>query len=156
MTIGEAIAFARKQNNISQEELANKLNVSRQSVSLWETNQTYPTLDKLQQLCEVLKVSANFLLGKEELKDVKIINQKLINDEKKKNNYAKVGFSFGIISLIFWLIPINFMFSFVGIVFSILGIKSKKNHLAIIGLVSSIVFFIAMIIGQTLNSYINI
>ena len=34
MTIGEAIAFARKQNNISQEELANKLNVSRQSVSL--------------------------------------------------------------------------------------------------------------------------
>lgn len=88
MTIGEAIAFARKQNNISQEELANKLNVSRQSVSLWETNQTYPTLDKLQQLCEVLKVSANFLLGKEELKDVKIINQKLINDEKKKNNYA--------------------------------------------------------------------
>lgn len=126
MTIGEAIAFARKQNNISQEELANKLNVSRQSVSLWETNQTYPTLDKLQQLCEVLKVSANFLLGKEELKDVKIINQKLINDEKKRNNYAKVGFSFGIISLIFWLIPINFMFSFVGIVFSILGIKSKK------------------------------
>lgn len=156
MAIGEAIAFARKQNNISQEELANKLNVSRQSVSLWETNQTYPTLDKLQQLCEVLKVSANFLLGKEELKDVKIINQKLINDEKKKNNYAKVGFSFGIISLIFWLIPINFMFSFVGIVFSILGIKSKKNHLAIIGLVLSIVFFIAMIIGQTLNSYINI
>ena len=156
MTIGEAIAFARKQNNISQEELANKLNVSRQSVSLWETNQTYPTLDKLQQLCEVLKVSANFLLGKEEFKDVKIINQKLINDEKKKNNYAKVGFSFGIISLIFWLIPINFMFSFVGIVFSILGIKSKKNHLAIIGLVLSIVFFIAMIIGQTLNSYINI
>lgn len=156
MTIGEAIAFARKQNNISQEELANKLNVSRQSVSLWETNQTYPTLDKLQQLCEVLKVSANFLLGKEELKDVKIINQKLINDEKKKNNYAKVGFSFGIISLIFWLIPINFMFSFVGIVFSILGIKSKKNHLAIIGLVLSIVFFITMIIGQTLNSYINI
>lgn len=156
MTIGEAIAFARKQNNISQEELANKLNVSRQSVSLWETNQTYPTLDKLQQLCEVLKVSANFLLGKEELQDVKIINQKLINDEKKKNNYAKVGFSFGIISLIFWLIPINFMFSFVGIVFSILGIKSKKNHLAIIGLVLSIVFFIAMIIGQTLNSYINI
>lgn len=156
MTIGEAIAFARKQNNISQEELANKLNVSRQSVSLWETNQTYPTLDKLQQLCEVLKVSANFLLGKEELQDVKIINQKLINDEKKKNNYAKVGFSFGIISLIFWLIPINFMFSFVGIVFSILGIKSKKNHLAIIGLVLSIVFFIAMIIGQILNSYINI
>ena len=43
----------RKDNNLSQEELALELGVSRQSVSKWESGQTYPEMDKVLQLCKM-------------------------------------------------------------------------------------------------------
>ena len=63
MTLGQNIALARKKKGISQEELSNQLNVSRQSVSLWETNQTVPTIEKLKELSILLDVGVDHLLG---------------------------------------------------------------------------------------------
>ena len=45
--IGEKLSKLRKENGISQEELAEKVNVSRQSVSKWEMNQALPQIDKI-------------------------------------------------------------------------------------------------------------
>ena len=64
MELGKNIATARKQKNMSQEELANRLDVSRQSISLWETDQTTPTLDKLEAMCSLLDVSMDMLMGR--------------------------------------------------------------------------------------------
>ena len=47
MEISEKVLQLRKANNLTQEELAEKLNVSRQSVSKWESGQTIPELEKL-------------------------------------------------------------------------------------------------------------
>ena len=62
MTIGEKIAKLRTAANISQEQLAEKVEVSRQSVSKWEMNQAMPQIDKVLLLCELFDISADELL----------------------------------------------------------------------------------------------
>lgn len=47
MKFGDKLIRLRKKNGLSQEELAEKLGVSRQSVSKWESNNTYPETDKI-------------------------------------------------------------------------------------------------------------
>ena len=65
MTIGEKIAYLRNTENISQEELAEKMMVSRQSVSKWEMNQAIPQLDKIMVLCDLFGITADDLLREE-------------------------------------------------------------------------------------------
>ena len=50
MTVGEKIQFYRKRNGLSQEELGQKMFVSRQTISLWEMDKTLPTIDNLLRL----------------------------------------------------------------------------------------------------------
>lgn len=62
MTIGEKITALRAANNMSQGDLAEKLNVSRQSISKWETNTSIPELDKLIQLSDLFHISIDELV----------------------------------------------------------------------------------------------
>lgn len=69
MTLGEKIVNLRMNIGLSQEELAEKVNVSRQSVSKWEMNQALPQIDKVLMLCELFNVSTDaLLLDKNEVK----------------------------------------------------------------------------------------
>lgn len=63
MTVGETIQKYRKKLGMSQEELGQKLLVSRQTISQWEKGQTVPTIDNLMRLREILGVSVDELLG---------------------------------------------------------------------------------------------
>ena len=65
MTIAEKIAHLRIVNNISQERLATLLNVSRQTVSKWESGENLPQIDKVVEICALFKVSADELLNPE-------------------------------------------------------------------------------------------
>lgn len=65
MTLGERILKYRKKAGISQEELADRLNVTRQSISLWETDQTMPSLDSLITLAQIFGISLDELCGVE-------------------------------------------------------------------------------------------
>ncbi len=62
MTIGEKITNLRTAAGISQEQLADKLSVSRQSVSKWEMDQAQPQIDNVLQICELFNVSTDELL----------------------------------------------------------------------------------------------
>ena len=62
MTIGEKITHLRSTSGMSQEILADKLSVSRQSVSKWEMDQALPQIDKVLQICELFNISADELL----------------------------------------------------------------------------------------------
>lgn len=62
MTIGEKIASLRQRAGLSQEVLAEKMDVSRQSVSKWEMDQALPQIDKVLMLCELFNVSSDELL----------------------------------------------------------------------------------------------
>ncbi len=65
MTVGEKIQYYRKKNGFSQEELGQKILVSRQTISLWEMDKTLPTLDNLIRLKEIFGVSIDELLSLE-------------------------------------------------------------------------------------------
>ncbi len=66
MTVGEKIQKYRKELSLSQDELGQKLLVSRQTISLWEKDQTVPTIDNLIRLKEIFGVSVDDILGGEE------------------------------------------------------------------------------------------
>ena len=69
MILGEKIAALRKQNNWSQEDLAEKLQVSRQSVSKWESGASIPDLDRIVKLSALFGVSTDYLL-KDEMEEI--------------------------------------------------------------------------------------
>lgn len=67
MTIGEKISRLRKENNYTQEQLAERMGVSRQSVSKWESNIAYPETEKLIQLSQLFGCTTDYLLKEDEL-----------------------------------------------------------------------------------------
>lgn len=100
MTIGENIQKYRKSVGFSQEELAQKLFVSRQTISLWEKDQTIPTIDNLMRLKKVFGVLVDEILGVENQIDAaKILPNeeyrfKFSEDEVKKiHRNTIIGFS---------------------------------------------------------------
>ena len=68
MILADKIIMLRKKNGWSQEELAEKLNVTRQSVSKWEGAQSVPDLTRILQLAQIFEVSTDYLL-KDELEE---------------------------------------------------------------------------------------
>ena len=77
MKIGEKIANLRIMVGMSQEQLAENLDVSRQSISKWEMDQALPQIDKVLQLCEIFKISTDQLLyDKIEIKQLKATQNK--------------------------------------------------------------------------------
>lgn len=62
MDIGEKLFELRKGKGLSQEEVAEKLNVTRQTVSKWETNQSTPDFDKIMPICELYGITTEELL----------------------------------------------------------------------------------------------
>ncbi len=62
MTLGEKILSLRTARDMSQDDLAEKLEVSRQSVSKWETGQSTPDLDKIIKLADLFGVSVDELV----------------------------------------------------------------------------------------------
>ena len=65
MTVGKKIQKYRKSLGLSQEELGQKLLVSRQTISLWEKDQTVPTIDNLMRLSEIFEISVDEILHSE-------------------------------------------------------------------------------------------
>lgn len=63
MTISEKIILLRKQKGLSQEQLAEQLDVSRQSVYKWETGTSLPDLDKLKKMASYFEISFDLLLN---------------------------------------------------------------------------------------------
>lgn len=62
MKVNEKIYNLRKKHNLSQEELADKLNVSRQTISKWELGESSPDFDKIVPICELFQITTEELL----------------------------------------------------------------------------------------------
>lgn len=83
MLIGERIKQSRKQLEMTQQELATGLNVSRSAISNWEIGRNYPDLDSIVLLSDILDVSLDELLRE----DVKMV--KKVSQEQRKNHIRK-------------------------------------------------------------------
>lgn len=88
MILADKIIELRKKNGWSQEDLAEKLNVSRQSVSKWESAQSIPELDKILQMSKVFGVTTDYLL-KDELGEIEYLTES--TDEPAEPAYRKVS-----------------------------------------------------------------
>ena len=62
MNIADRIQYLRKQKGLSQEELADKIGVSRQAVSKWESKQSTPDLDKIIVMSDLFEVTTDYIL----------------------------------------------------------------------------------------------
>lgn len=62
MSLGERLLDLRKKKGLSQEEIAGLLDVSRQTISKWETDQSTPDFDKIIPICNLYEIDANELL----------------------------------------------------------------------------------------------
>jgi len=71
----ENLKKLRKEKNISQEQLAEKLNISRQAISKWESGKAYPDIDNLILLRDIFNVSLDELIVNEKADKEKSINQ---------------------------------------------------------------------------------
>lgn len=75
MNFKENLKKLRKEKNISQEQLAKKLNISRQAISKWESGKAYPDIDNLILLRNIFNVSLDELIVNEKADKEKSINQ---------------------------------------------------------------------------------
>lgn len=62
MSLGNKLAEARRAKNLTQEQLAEQLNVTRQAVSRWESDAAYPETEKIVRMAQILEVSCDYLL----------------------------------------------------------------------------------------------
>ncbi|MDE6956177.1 MAG: helix-turn-helix domain-containing protein [Oscillospiraceae bacterium] len=62
MSLGNKLADARRAKNLTQEQLAEQLEVTRQAVSRWESGAAWPETDKLVRMAQILEVSCDYLL----------------------------------------------------------------------------------------------
>ncbi len=87
MIFADKLIRLRKKYGWSQEELADKMNVSRQAVSKWEATQNIPDLQKILQLSQLFGVTTDYLL-KDEIED-----EEFIEDENNNTSVRKVTLS---------------------------------------------------------------
>lgn len=81
MTLGEKIRSARKSTGLTQEQLAEKLSVSRQAVTKWEANKGMPDVENLKQLSRLLGVSVDYLLSDGGDIDFSVIKEEINLDD---------------------------------------------------------------------------
>lgn len=91
MNIADRIQFLRKQKGYSQEELADKVGVSRQAVSKWESEQSVPDLEKIIVMSELFEVTTDYLL--KGIEPASVTNKKTI-----KTLYIAFAFVFALIA----------------------------------------------------------
>ncbi len=93
MNIGEKIYKLRNQHNLSQGDMAEKLGVSRQSISKWENNNSTPDLDKIIKLAEIFGISVDDLVKNEEFENTSSPAQLPTRPlpEPAENNFKKIG-----------------------------------------------------------------
>ena len=87
MSLGNQIHELRKKQNLSQEQLAEKVGVARQTISKWELGETAPDIKQAQMLSQIFNVSLNELLGNEAKKSVSITHN---CKEKNRMTWRKI------------------------------------------------------------------
>lgn len=104
MEFSERLLQLRKGMDLTQEQLAEKLNVSRQSISKWESGQAVPELEKIVALSVIFDVTTDSLLKPSEMDELSVKTeilekqqqQMLIREKKQKQMIRCVGYSIGV------------------------------------------------------------
>lgn len=104
MNFSEKLLTLRKAKDLTQEQLAEKLDVSRQSISKWESGQATPELEKIVALSAVFDVTTDYLLKSSEIDDLSVKTEMLekqqqvilVREQKQRQILACVMYSVAI------------------------------------------------------------
>ena len=140
--LGERLLELRKEKKLSQEEVADKLNVTRQTISKWETDQSTPDFDKIVPLCELYGITPNELFielkEKEPSKKVKPIFD--FEEEMKKSNKKAKGIA---ISILLYFISIVWIMIAIPVL-NMNPIVASALFLLICGLATGIIVYVCI------------
>ena len=139
--IGKFIQEKRKEKNITQSELAEKLNITDRAISKWENGKCMPDVGIMQELCEILNITINDLFSGEvvNMKDTeKKLEENLLEmtrlKEEKDRQLLSLEIFIGVISSVI----------FVGSVLIVGWLELSKLPATIIITISSILFLVGM------------
>ena len=106
MKFGDKLTQIRKRNGLSQEELGDKLNVTRQTISKWELGQSKPDTDKLMEISKLLNVDFNLLIDDSLSLDNNINNTSnvIIEDEVRPRKWLLIVLIVVAIGLVIFLL----------------------------------------------------
>ena len=109
MNLGKKIAELRKKNNLSQEELAEKVGVARQTISKWETGDTTPDINQVKIISKIFNISIDELVDN----DINnVIVEKVSNTEKLAGITIKILKVLGIMIIVFITLILLFVIIF--------------------------------------------
>lgn len=112
MELGNRIKKCRESINLSQEELADKIYVSRQTISNWENNKSYPDINSLKLLSNVFDVSLdNFIKG-----DIEEMKKKISDNDLKEYNRLSIIYIMEFLVMLFSAYPLFKIFKIMGVV----------------------------------------
>ena len=131
MKFSEKLKMLRKENNLTQDELAKKLYVSRTAISKWETDMGYPSLETLKQIAEMFNTSIDSLLTNQDLQ-----NKKLLEKGRARKYY--------------WF---SFAFYLAALVIVLLGVFFKTKYLFVPILICVVPYIIFALIFKLSNAY---
>ena len=150
--IGKFIAERRKMVNLTQMQLAEKLNITDRAISKWETGRAMPDSSIMLKLCEILKINVNDLLNGEVITvDNKEIEKLLVEMVKEKEEsdkrMLKIEVIVGILSTLILIVPV-----FLG---ALLPIEEYQRLIIVFsGFIPALVgFFVCVKIEQTAGYY---
>lgn len=109
MEFAEKLAALRKSRGLTQEHLAEQLNVSRQSVSKWESGQFMPEVEKIVELSKTFDVTVDYLLKPSEIDELSVKTeileqqqkQMLAREQKRTQIFKNIMYSVGIYLIFF-------------------------------------------------------
>ena len=91
MSLGNSLFNARKKSGMSQEEVAERLGVSRQTISKWELGETLPDIRQSKKLSTLYHLTLDELIDFDlELKEIEEVIEKTSEEKQKKIDWAKV------------------------------------------------------------------
>ena len=91
MTTAEKLVSLRKEKGLSQLQLAEEINVSRQAISRWEVGLAVPSREKLRALSELYNVSVDYLLSDKTAEDMQKVSKPEDEAKEKPSNHLRVG-----------------------------------------------------------------
>ena len=139
--LGERLLNLRKDKKLSQEEVADKLNVTRQTVSKWETDQSMPDFDKIVPLCELYEITPNELfIELTERKSQKDIEFTSDFEEKIRINKKAKGIA---ISIILYFVAVMWIMISIPVI-NMNPIVASALFLLICGIATGIIIYVGI------------
>lgn len=155
MTLNKRLRDQRLLVGLSQSNVAEKLNISRQAISQWENGKSYPDIDNLNRLSEIYHISLDDLIsGNNNIEEANSVKTPISNETNKNNTSFEIDFVLLTISCVLFVIaPLGLFISPI-VIWQAKRAKSLRNIIYIISIIA--VIYNLYVGYATIMNYMNV